>query len=148
MEYYTRKSRMNRNKLAALAGISPATFHAMCTGKGTMKRSVVLYERVAEVFGVEISQLLQTYDVSELGAHDRIIYPSRTENLNNCVAVYRRRHGLTLAQLGQRLGGKTRECARQACASDRPPRKHIQALAAYEGVTPEAFCRKYGRDAE
>ena len=148
MEYYARKSQTSRRRLAALAGISPVTFYAMCAGEGIMKRSVALYERAAEFFGVEVSQLLQSYDDSELSTHDCIRYPSRTENLSNPVAVYRKQHNLTYAQLGERLGNKTRECARQACAAKHPRKKHIRVLAAYEGVTPEQFCRLYAPNVE
>ena len=143
VEYFTRKSRMNRKKLAAMAGISPSTFTRMCSGEGIMQRSVLLYARVAEVFGVEIAQLLETYDDSELGVGNKAAYPCRTANLDNCVAVYRQRQGLTLAQLGARLGGKTRACAQLACAEETPRKKHIKVLAAYEGITPEEFCRIY-----
>ena len=89
VEYYTRKSRMNRKKLAAMAGIAPLTFTRMCAGEGIGQRSALLYARAAEVFGVEISQLLETYDESELSVGDKAAYPCRTANPNNCVAIYR-----------------------------------------------------------
>lgn len=146
-EYCRRKARISQNTLAKRSGVSLVTVRRMCWAVNPETTTLTTYMRVAEALGVSIRQLLQDRDESELEDGDRAAYPSQTDNPNNCLTVYRHEHGLSLEQLGQRLGGKTRECARRACASEHPPKKHIKTLAAYEGVTPEEFCREYGRNA-
>ena len=145
-EYYRLKARISQNTLAKRAGVGLVTVQRMCWGIQPQTTALSTYMRVAEALGVSVHQLLRDRDESELEDGDHAAYPSRTGSPNNCLAMYRQEHGLSLEQLGQRLGGKTRECVRQACASEHPPKKHIRTLAAYEGVTPEEFCREYGRD--
>lgn len=145
-EYFRLKARISQKALARRAGVGLVTIQRMCWAVNPETAALATYMRVAEALGVSVHQLLRDRDESELEDGDHAVYPSRTGSPNNCLAAYRREHGLSLEQLGQRLGGKTRECARLACASERPPQKHIRTLAAYEGVTPEEFCREYRRD--
>jgi transcriptional regulator with XRE-family HTH domain len=98
---------------------------------------------LSDALGVSADELLKFYDSSLLDEGDKAPYPSRTENLNNCVAVYRRAKGLTYADLAKRLGITTKEGGRQACSRDVPSPKHIQALASYEYISPEEFLLLY-----
>ena len=147
-EYYCRLARISKQKLINRTGLSRVVVQDLFSGRKAMKRSALQYMRVAEALDVTIDQLLQRYDESELGDGDRASFPSRTEDLRNCVAVYRRKKGLTYAQLGERLGGKTRACGHEACIGEHPRKKHVKVLAAYEGITPEEFCKLYASDTE
>ena len=60
---------------------------------------------------------------------------------HNCIAVYRWYHDLSFAELATRLGCRN---ARKACTAGQPTQKHINALANYEGISPERFCQLYG----
>ena len=148
VKFYQRKARMSQHKLAELAGVSGFLLQRMNAPDKQKSISLANYIRVAEVLRVPVSALLEQHDDSELADGDRVRYPSRTENLNSPVAVYRKRHGITLEQLGERLGGKTRACAQLACAEEHPRKKHIRVLAAYEDITPEEFCRLYAPEKE
>ena len=136
-EYFRRLAGLSQTRLARLAGYTAPVIYRMCSGTNAIERSIKFYMRVAEVLGVTAGQLLQNYDGTQMG--DGIVYPSRTECLSNCIATYRRLKSLTLEQLGQRLGGKSRECARVVCASINPCWWHIDALAAFEGISPDEF---------
>ena len=143
IEFLRRKARMTQSEVAAGAGISVALLGKLSVPYPKMTTSLAIYMRIADVFHVAVDDLLELHDEQELDLGDRVTYRSRTENLENCVAVYRREKNLSLEQLGQLLGGKTKECARLGCASAEPKKKHIRILAAHEGITPEAFCRLY-----
>ena len=96
---------------------------------------------------VPIDDLLVPHDETDLD-EGGYIPPSRTENLQNCISVYRHTKSLTFRVLGNRLGGISRERARSICASNTPTEKHIQKLAAYEGVSPEVFRTLYAPQME
>ena len=148
VRFYRLKARISQRKLAELAGVSICFLQRMECPNKQMTMSLGNCMRVAEVLHVPVSALLQEYDDSELDAGDKATYPSWTANLRNCVAVYRQRHGLTLAQLGERLGGKTRACAQLACAEEKPRKKHVLVLTAYEGITLEELHQLYAPKTE
>ena len=143
VKYHRSKAKLGRDKLASFAGISRGTLWNMEASCELPDISSVLYMRLAEALHVSVEELLTPHDDSELEDGDKTAYPSKTENLKNPIAVYRKQHGLTVAQLGERLGGKSKEWGRQACASEHPSEKQIEALAACEGITPEEFLRLY-----
>lgn len=143
VKYHRSKARMSRRELAELAGVTTSILQKMDLCHEVTNITLTFYMRVAEALRVPVEELLKLHDDSELEDGDRTAYPSRTENLQNPVAIYRKHYGLTLAQLGDRLGDKSKEWARQVCADETPQQSPIQALAAYEGITPAEFLLLY-----
>ena len=144
-EYYRRKRRMKKGELAVRCGMTPLALKNILQGKKTKSSLAYYYVRLADVLSVTVDELLEEYDESTLEDGDHGAYPCRTENPDNCITVYRHVKGLTLEQLGKRMG-KCKERARQACLTKFPKEKHIQTLAAYEGITPEEFRAQYQPD--
>lgn len=142
-EYHRCKARMSMRTLAKRSGVSLPVLNKLCSGEPPMTTSLEKYMRVAEALGVSIADLLRMHDERELGAGDHTFYPSRTDRMTNCVAVYRREKGLSYAQLARLLGSSNRECGRLACTSERAGKKHVRLLAAYEGISPEQFRARY-----
>ena len=145
-EYHRSKARMSIRRLAERAGVSVAVLQKLCGGEPPLSTPLEKYMRVAEALGVSIADLLRMHDERELDIGDQAAYPSRTEQMTNCVAVYRRAKGLTYEQLALRLGSPNRECGRRACMTAHAGKKHVRVLAAYEGITPEQFRKMYAPD--
>ena len=141
-EYYRRKARLSLRTLSKRTGIAVPLLRKLCDDP-PMTTSTEIYMRVAAELGVKAMALLEQHDESELDVGDQAAYPSRTECMTNCVAVYRRQKGLNYEQLALRLGSPNRECGRQACALEMPRKKHVRVLAAYEGISPEQFRARY-----
>ena len=145
-EYYRRKARMSLRELSERSGVSDPVLQKLCSGKPPEETPLIMYMRVSEALDVSIGELLKMHSKRELNAGDHTAYPSRTDCMTNCVAVYRREMGLTYAQLAQLLNSPNRECGRQACIGERAGKKHVRLLAAYERISPEEFRRRYTRD--
>lgn len=142
-EYHRSKARMSIRRLAERAGVSVAVLQKLCGGKPPMSTPLEKYMRVAEALGVSIAEFLQMHDGRELDVGDQTAYPSRTERMTNCVAVYRRVKGLTYEMLAERLGSPNRGCGHRAYMTAQAGKKHMRVLAAYEGITPEQFRKMY-----
>lgn len=145
-EFYRSKARMSIRELSERSGVCAAVLVKLCGGEPPMNTPLSVYMRAAEALDVSLADLLKMHDERELDIGDQAAYPSRTECMTNCVAVYRRTKGLTYEQLARRLGSPNRECGRQACAGERAGKKHVRVLAAYEGITPEQFRQQYATD--
>ena len=146
-EYYRRKARLSLLELSRRTGITAALLRKMCN-EPPMSTSTDIYMRAAAELGVKVMDLLEQHDESELDVGDHTAYPSRTDRMTNCVAVYRRAKGLTYAQLARQLGSPNRQCAQLACSGEKAGRKHVRLLAAHEGITPEQFRQMYTQDTE
>ena len=145
-EYYRRKARMSMRELSERSGVSDPVLKKLCSGEPPMTTPLSMYMRVSEALNVSIQDLLKMHDQKELDVGDHTAYPSRTDCMTNCVAVYRRAKGLTYAQLALRLDSPNRQCAQLACAGEKAGRKHVRLLAAHEGITPEQFRQMYTQD--
>lgn len=144
-EYYRRKARLSLQELSRRTGIAVKVLRKLCD-EPPMVTPTTIYMRAAAELGVKAMNLLEQHDERELDIGDQAAYPSRTERMTNCVAVYRRTKGLTYEQLARRLGSPNRECGRQACAGECAGKKHVRVLVAYEGITPEQFRLLYAED--
>ena len=144
-EYYRRKARLSVLELSRRTGIAATLLRKLCDDP-PMTTSTMIYMRAAAELGVMAMDLLEQHDERELDVGDQAAYPSRSEQMTNCVAVYRRAKGLTYEQLALRLGSPNRECGRRACMTEQAGKKHVRVLAAYEGITPEQFRKMYAPD--
>ena len=144
IEFFRRKQRISVTELSKRSGIAYDVLRRMIRDRRRLLNAPTHYfTRLADVLGTSIEALTQEYSESELADGDRTAYPSHTGHQDNCIAIYRDVMGLSLEQLGQRMGNKTKECARQACAAKEPKEAHIKVIADYEGITPEEFRRRY-----
>jgi hypothetical protein len=105
------------------------------------------YRKVADALKVTIDDLIRI-DFTYIGDDfpKRSPYTSKTENLSNCITVYRRNNLLTYDRLAIRLGVTTRERARQICSSKTPLLKHIETLAKFENISTMEFIKKYSSE--
>jgi transcriptional regulator with XRE-family HTH domain len=144
VKYYRIKQGLSREKLAKITGISIPTLIKMENATKPGKISARHYRKVADALKVTIDDLIKT-DFSDISDDfpKRSHYTSKTENLVNCIAVYRRNNMLTYERLAVRLGLTTRERARQICASEIPLLKHLATLAKYENISVEEFIQRY-----
>ena len=126
---------------------------------GCRAETIYLYERVYGAEGrgrsstwmdfsacldVPVQELLKTGFPDIVDRKDRrTIRWSKTANTENPITIYHRTHRLTYLELAQRFGRTTRECGRLACVAPLASKKHIKALASYEGISEKAFLRKY-----
>ena len=144
INYWRRRRGLSVQALAKMTGIHVSKIRDLEQGRAKHQPSLNDYNRLAKALGVTIDDLIETHRESELeGRGNFSSYNSRTDDLNNCVAVYRRQKGLTYVQLAARWGAASLECGRKACSRAKPSPKHVKALAKYEGITEEEFCRKY-----
>ena len=137
-DFYRRKNQLTRKMLAEQSGLSTSSVARLLQDRNVDGISINHFVKAARILGVSIDALLVAHDDRELDGYG-YIPPSRTENHENCIAVYRHKKSLTLSILGDRLGGLTKERARQLCACEQPPEKHIRRLAEYEGMTAADF---------
>lgn len=131
-------------KLSVLTGISIPTIRKMETSNEPGTISALNYRKVADVLNVSPDELIRIdFPDDGDGYPKRVPYPSQTEKLSNCIAIYRRANMLTYQQLALRLGLATRERGRQICSTETPMAKHLEALAKYEDVSTIEFIQKY-----
>ena len=147
IEYYRRKRGMSIRALAEKSELSVPYVRSLLHGKGC-ETALRQYMRLSNALGTPIDTLLPNYDENELDVGRYCTYGSQTEDRGNCITVYRHRKGLSYRQLALRMGCATRESGRQACMHAVPKEKHLRALAAYEGISPEEFCRRYSGEDE
>lgn len=106
--------------------------------------STDVYVRIGDALGVTLDELLSdNYPEIPDPFAGHGMRRSSTAVSENPLTVYRNVYSLTFSELAVRLGNSTKESGRQACATSVPLEKHINALAAYEGITPEEFLTKY-----
>ena len=122
VQYYRIKSGLTVNDLYRATGVYPPTIRAMERVGSVNNMYPRNYLTLRDYFGVPVDELLRE-DFPELeepsGNHNR---GSATENPNNCLAVYRKRHKLSLRGLGDLIGA-SHECACQQCSHPTPRAK-------------------------
>ena len=142
VKYYRIKSGLTVNDLYRASGIYPPTIRAMERVSGDNTMYPRNYLALREFFGVPVDELLRE-DFPELEEpehnHNR---GSATENPDNCLAVYRKRHNLSLRGLGEILGA-SHECVCQQCSRPTPRAKYVRILADREKMTAEEFYEVY-----
>ena len=139
-EYYRRLNHMMRKELEVLSGVNKMALKKILDGDNVERISYCYFAQIAEVFGVTVDDLLVEHDERELNGTSYIPDPDRPPT--NCVEVYRRRKSLRLIALGERLG-ISKQAVSKLCHMSNPSSKHIQSLAAYEGITPKEFIQYY-----
>ena len=141
-EYYRRLRRMSRLEMAKRMGVSRYVVTRILRERTAENLSLQHLVSAAAVLDVKLDELLIPRDEEELDGGG-YIPPSGSGNPRNCIAVYRREKSLSLQSLGQRLGGLSREWARQVCAAEKPSPRYVALLAEREGITSEEFRQKY-----
>ena len=143
LEYYRRIQGMSLHMLAAASGVAAITISKMehdvdsVTAKTAQKLSVAL--------GVSVDQLLESHMEEETEYFTKqASFRSGSGNPNNCLERYRLEKHLPYKTLAERCGNTTTEAGRIACHRETPLSEHIQAVAAYEGMTAAEFMKKYG----
>jgi transcriptional regulator with XRE-family HTH domain len=143
IRYHRLKQRLSMTELADRAGMFSSALGKVERQHNLDNLHGSTLLNLSNALHVPADELVQFYDSSLLKEGDRASYPSQSDNLNNCVAIYRRATGITYADLAKRLGITTKEGGRKACNRDTPSPKHVQALALYEHISPEEFSRRY-----
>jgi DNA-binding Xre family transcriptional regulator len=136
---------MSREKLAEVAGISVPTLKKMEKVNHPGRIYATNYRKVADALKASPDDLIRNDYPENKNGPKRSAYPSRTENLDNCISIYRRKNFLTYELLASHLGVTSRERARQICAINVPLKKHILSLATHENVSVEEFIIKYSK---
>ena len=142
IRYYRLKKRMSKKDLAKKSGICPMTISKLEKAEEIRASCLRLYD-IACALGVTMDELLMDYPDELITPSDRKAYPQHTGRATNCVSNYRLAHNLSHEELGRRLGNRTRALSQVACKQEEGKPKHIQALAVWEGVSMEEFCRQY-----
>lgn len=145
MQYHRLCRGFTCSRLAAIIRVNSDTIRRI-ERTDAAKTSIDHMYRISEVLGVTIDQLLRPCTPEETEAVNSMnikCNSSQTVCPTNIAAIYMRRHRLTLAELARRMGLKGRESARQACTHPQPRKKHINALAAHEKISPQEFLKEY-----
>ncbi len=135
------------SKLSEITGISVPTLRKMEQMEVPHGIYASNYRGVSEALKVSPDDLIRN-DYSNAKIQARAHYPSRTENLNNCISVYRSQKRMSFQRLAGYIGVTSRERARQACSTASPLKKHVEALAKYENISVEDFVNKYSSRVE
>lgn len=144
IQYFRRRSGMKVGALAKIVGHSDQYLRAVEHGDVSGVVSVETYERLSTALDASIDELLRNDwpdDVPESGNCG-----SNVADPDNAVTRYRNAKGISYAELGNRLGGQTRQNASHICSGKIYPRKAIEKLAKYEGVTVGGFLQLYGAE--
>ena len=147
IEFFRRSRGMSTRELAEKSDLSLPYLRGLIRGK-EHDTALNIYVRLSDALGVRVDDLLMNFDESELDVGTYNSYEYRTENPDNCIASYRSEKGLSYRELALRMGLTSREAGRIACKHTVPREKHLRALAAYEGISPEEFCRRYSAEDE
>lgn len=143
IRYYRLKHQLTQEGLAKKVGVSKGTISKYERAARPSGGRGHNYNAISRFFRVPMNELLESKEDTTHRNQVQTIRESRTENMKNCITVYRHAHGLTFKALASLLDRTSRECARQACERDVPVKEHINTLAAHEGISVEEFIAKY-----
>lgn len=149
VKYYRIKRGLRQKELCRMAGISLFTLvrmeHADRDSVG--KLLAEHYRRVRIVLDAPVDELLRE-DLPEVeeGTHVRNMRPSGSECADNCLAVYRQAHHLTLREVAACWVCPMRASVWPA-GSGRPRAAYIARLAALENISETEFYEKYRKEA-
>ena len=147
VKYYRIKKGLKQKELCRMADITLFTLvrmeHADRDSVG--KLLAEHYRRVRIVLDAPVDELLRE-DLPEVeeGTHVRNMRPSGSECPENCLAVYRQAHHLTLRDV--ELKDLT-PAARPAWREKQAPAAYIARLAALEHLSEAEFRAKYRKEA-
>ena len=146
VKYYRIKNGMTQNELIRRSGISQwALWRMEHTGRESGLHGLMpeYYLRLREVLGVTVDELLRE-DLPEVEDNVRVrnMRSSSSDCNENCLAIYRQRHRLTLRELADILH-VSHESVRLASQTTGVPQKYISRLAEYEGLSENEFQNKY-----
>lgn len=130
------------SRLSGMTGISIPTLRKMEQMEIPHGVYASNYIAAAKALRVSPDDLIRN-NYSDTEVQERAHYPSRTENLNNCISVYRSQKRMSFQRLAGFIGVTSRERARQACSTASPLKKHVEALAKCENISAEDFINKY-----
>lgn len=148
VKYYRIQKGLTQKDLAKLADINPqvlARMEHMGIDSGLEGAMPDNYLMLRKVLCVPVDELVREdlpEDTETL--YNRAMRPSRSECAENCIAVYRRAHRLTLRMLASVLE-ISHESLRQACAAEEPPEKYVDLLARHLGISRQEFIRQYAK---
>ena len=144
LAYYRIQNNLTYEDLAKQTGYTPGSIRLYEKLAAERKGRSSLWLMFSDCLGVSVQELLRT-DFPELVDRNnhRIIRWSKTANPNNPITIYYREHRLSYLELARRLGNDSRESGRVVCSRPKASTKHIKALARYEGISEQAFLRKY-----
>ena len=150
IKYYRLKRGMTQRELCQQTGVSLWTLgrmEHMGRESGVDGLLPEHYLRLRAVLGVPVDELLRE-DLPEVedDVHVRNMRPSGSDCADNCLAVYRQVHRLTLRELAGILR-VSHESVRLASRGSQAPEAYIARLAACEGISADAFCEKYRKGA-
>ena len=140
VQYYRIINGLTVNALSRATGINLQTIRNM-EQSGSVANSQS-YLTLRNYYGVPVDELLRE-DFPELEEPERNHNRGSTiENPDNCLAVYRRQHRLSLRGLGEILH-RSHECMRVQCSHPAPRAKYVRILADRESLTVEEFYEIY-----
>ena len=149
LAYYRIQRDLSRKELAELIGCATETVYLYEKLAQDGKGRSSLWLDFSDCLEVPVQELLKIGfpDVVDRN-NGRTVRWSKTANPNNPITNYYRTHRLSYKELAERLGYTSRECGRKACTAKVPLRKHIRALASYEGISEHEFIKKYSNEKE
>ena len=139
------KKRMSYIELSRRSSVSPGTIRAMEEGIGERTSSTLLL-KIANALGVTIDALEVEYpeDAISLGDHPT---PKHTATfILNPIGRFCRANNITLPQLANLLGKKSRQAAARTCTKQKVKLWEIQILAQIEGISAEEFMNRYKKE--
>lgn len=142
IKYYRCKNRMTVSDLGRASGVNLTTISRL-EKKIEPTSSLDLYIRLSEALGVTVDDLLIEYDGGTLRDGDHPTAKRQTQKITNCIDFYRREENLTFQQLAARMGGVSRQRAKEVCTAEKPSLKTMALLAEHEGISREEFERRY-----
>ena len=142
IKYFRCKNRMRVYDLACASDVSVRTITKL-EKKLEPTTSLDIYVRIASALSVTLDDLLIDYDDETLQDCDHPTVKRKSSKISNCIEVYRQEENLTFQQLAARMGGFSRQWAKEVCTAEKPSRKTIVLLAAQEGISLEEFERRY-----
>ena len=143
IKYFRLKNRLTQKELAEKANCQIAVIQRLEQGYSERTRAITLH-RIALALDVSLDNLARDYDDSQIDEQDRPIRPTKIKAPENCIHNYRLAHALTYQELAFRLGIGTSEGSRKVCKREYARQKHVQRLAAYEGISESEFSSIYG----
>ncbi len=147
VKFFRLKHKLSRKDLFERSGVQVQRILHYENDLPIDKMDVTTLCKLASALGTTLSALIQEYDDALLSPGDRYQRPSKSLNGRNVIARYRRLENLSLEQLAERLGGQSREYARQLCNAETAREQYVAALCAYEGISLPAFLARYGEEA-
>lgn len=144
VEFYRRKNGLLLKELAAAVGTTVDVIRKI-ESQGVSTTSTLTYQRVSDVLGVPIDELISIFPDDAFEGCTRYKGKSRVSNPSNPIEVYRSVHRLSFKGISNRLGHNSSQYGQYVCKRPWPIDSNIKTLADYEGVSVQAFLKKYSR---